>query len=90
MEARLGQRIGSFQHKMSEQEQKLHDMQRKKHEEQQMRHYMELIKESDKQENVHRISKMQDYKRQKTLQKIMSDTEKAFRVKYIFENIFDK
>lgn len=48
-----------------------------------MKHYLELMKENDKQENVRRISKMQEYKREKTLEKIMSDTEKAFHVKYI-------
>jgi hypothetical protein len=42
---------------------------------------MELMKETDKQENITRIAKIQEYKRNKTLEKIMSDTEKAFHVK---------
>mgnify|MGYP001233884759 CR=1 FL=1 len=54
--------------------------QKNKQQEMQERHNFEVLKQYDKEENIRRIAKMQEYHRQKIFEKIMKDTEKANRI----------
>jgi len=81
MEMRLSQRVEAFQQKQHEEEMKVEMVQKKKMEDIQHKHALELIKRMDKEENVRRIQRMQEYQREKLLEKIMSETERAERIK---------
>lgn len=87
MESRLGNRIGGYLDKMHRQEEKMQEINAQKAHDMKMKKTMELIKQFDKQENVKRISKMQQYQRDKVLEKIEHDSEKAQRIKYVYIGI---
>lgn len=78
---RLQNRIGTFLQKYHEMDEKVAATQRSKQMELQMKHNLEVIKQADKEENIRRIAKMQEYHRQKIFERIMKDTEKGERVK---------
>lgn len=66
---------------MSEKEEKLTEVQKKKQFEIKEKHNLLVMKEVDKRENVERIMKMQEYQREKVLEKIERDNEKAKELK---------
>lgn len=83
MESRLEDRIGGFLYKMAESDAKVAKVQREKEEEMRNKHALDLIKLHDKKENVERIARMQEYQREKLLEKINHDTDKANAIRYI-------
>ena len=46
------------------------------------KHALDLIRKHDKSENVERIARMQEYQREKLLEKIQEDTERANAIKF--------
>lgn len=66
---------------MNEKEEKLNEVQKKKHFEIKEKHNLLVMKEADKRENVERIMKMQEYQREKVMEKIERDNEKAKELK---------
>ena len=67
--------------KMNEKEEKLNEVQKKKQYEIKEKHNVLVMKEVDKRENVERIMKMHDYQREKVMEKIERDNEKAKELK---------
>lgn len=66
---------------MNEKEEKLSEVQKKKNFEIKEKHNLLVMKEADKRENVERIMKMQEYQREKVMEKIERDNEKAKELK---------
>ena len=83
MEILVKQRTNSYLQKFEENEMKVAMVQKMKNDEYKARHHFETIKRMDKEENVKRIAKMQDYQRKKILEKIAADNDKAGRIRFL-------
>ena len=77
MEAREFQRIGSIKAKREEKEQGMLKTQSQKEWEFMIHKEMEMIKREEKVENVQRISKAQEYMKEKIVEKIQYDNAKS-------------
>jgi len=82
MESRLGERVGGYLQKMAESEEKVARVQKEKDDYLKHKHALEIIKKADKLENVQRIARMQEYQKEKLLEKINHDTERANQIRY--------
>lgn len=67
--------------KIQEQEYKVLESQKKREDELRSRHNLDVIKRTDRFENVKRIQQMNEYQKDKLLERIIVDTEKANRIK---------
>jgi len=74
-------RTETYTQKARENDDKVAATMKKKQEDLQLRRTLDLIKEGDKQENIARVNKMQDYNRQKLVEKINQKGEKVARMK---------
>lgn len=81
MEQIMKQRTDGYLTKIKESEDKLAQTQKKKNDDLKARHNVDVIKRNDRIENVKRIQKMQDYQREQLLERILTDTEKAQKIK---------
>jgi len=81
MEIILKDKTDNYVHKFKESEIKVAIVQKMKHDEHKTKSHIGTLKKLDKEENVHRIAKMQEYQREKIMEKILSDNEKAERIK---------
>lgn len=81
MEHKLEERVGGYLQKMAESDEKVHRVQMEKDEAMKVKHALDVIKQHDKQENVQRIARMQEYQRNKIMEKIHNDTERANQIK---------
>ena len=81
MEKRLEERVHGYLSKMEESDEKVRKVQMEKEEYLRNKHALDVIKKTDKLENVQRIARMQEYQREKLLDRINEDTEKAERIK---------
>jgi len=66
---------------MAESDQKVLRVQQEKEAMLRQKHALELIKKNDKQENVQRIARMQEYQKEKLMEKINHDTDRALQIK---------
>ena len=82
MEHRLQERVDGYLYKMAESDQKVLRVQKEKEAMMRQKHALELIKKNDKLENVNRIARMQEYQKEKLMEKINHDTERAQQIKY--------
>ena len=83
MEIILKQRTDDFLEKFIESDAKVAAVQKMKNDEFRAKRHIEIIKRMDKEENVMRIAKIQEYQREKTLKKIIEDNERAEKIRYI-------
>eukprot|EP01016_Furgasonia_blochmanni_P000581 TRINITY_DN10154_c0_g2_i1.p1 TRINITY_DN10154_c0_g2~~TRINITY_DN10154_c0_g2_i1.p1 ORF type:complete len:190 (+),score=60.99 TRINITY_DN10154_c0_g2_i1:60-572(+) len=67
--------------KIEEGEFKLKQTQEQRSQELKMKHNLSVMKRLDRVENVQRISKVQDFERQKIMERIEADNERADRIK---------
>ena len=77
----MQQRIDAIRSKIEESEYKLKSQQERKSEELKIKHNTAVIKRMDRVENVKRISKVQDFERQKIMERIQADNERTERIK---------
>lgn len=81
MEKRLEERVNGYLYKMAESDEKVLRVQREKEAMMRQKHALELIKKNDKHENVQRIARMQEYQKEKLMEKINHDTDRATQIK---------
>lgn len=75
--------------KMKETDEKVLRSQMRKNLDMKEKHNVDVLKRTDRRENVERIHKMQDYQREKIMEKILRDNEKAQRIKEEKANLLD-
>ena len=85
----MKEKIDRYLTKFKETEMKLEQTEKQREEEMRFKHNNDTIKRIDKLENVQRIFKMQDYQKQKLLEKIVEDNEKAEKIKYFNYNFLE-
>lgn len=81
MEKRLEEKVNGYLSKMEESDDKVRKVQMEKEEYLKNKHALDVIKKADKLENVQRIARMQEYQREKLMDRIKEDTDKAERIK---------
>jgi hypothetical protein len=81
MESIMTEKINHFREKQKNEEVKVEFVQKKKHDEHLLKTTIENIKREDRKENVKRISKIQDYQRDKIMEKIQEDNMRAEKIK---------
>lgn len=81
MESILKEKVDKYLEIRGKNEEKLAKVQQAKDEELRRKQHIDLIHTSDKMENIQRKAKMDDYKREKLLEKIQSDNERAEKIK---------
>lgn len=75
--------------KMNETDEKVFRSQMQKTFDLREKHNIDVLKKTDRRENVERIQKMQEYQRDKIMEKIMRDNEKAQRIKEEKANLLE-
>ena len=81
MEMMLKQKTETYLEKFVQSDIKVAVVQKMKNDEFRAKSHIETIKRMDKEENVIRIAKMQEYQREKILEKIIADSEKAEKIR---------
>ncbi len=78
-----------YQQKMEETDEKVMQSQMRKTMDLKEKHNVDVLKRTDRRENVERIRKMQDYQRDKIMDKILKDNSKADNIKEERANILE-
>jgi hypothetical protein len=73
--------------KRQQQDEKLREISQRKEEDWRYKRELEYLKRRDRQETVERIQKIQEYEREKTLQKIQSDDLRTLQLKMEKSNL---
>lgn len=85
----LEEKRNFYLHKMNETDEKVFRSQIQKTFELKEKHNIDVLKRTDRRENVERIQKMQEYQRDKIMEKILRDNEKAQRIKEEKANLLE-
>ncbi len=89
MAARENNRVGTIKQKREQKEQVMQRTQSEKHWQLALKREMELIKREDRQENVERISKAQQYQKDIVQEKIQYDNMRSMQVQREKEKLLE-